>query len=1072
MRQETADTNAAAAAVAELEAEVARLRGHLEASEGAYRTLLNSIADAVLVADGAGRYQDVNPAAEQLLGYTRAELLQLTVADLAVDLGAIQRSFEALTARGVSEVEVEMRCKDGAVVPVHVHASVAWVTGAPRYIAIMRDLRAWREAEEALRMVKSAFEQASDAILLTIALPAWPTVVYANPAYTRLTGYTLEEIVGRGPEAQIGPATDEETLRRMREAVSAGLPFTAELITYRRDSSTYLAEWSVTPMQDQHGVMTHLVVVHRDVTAERAAERLARRQRAFFEQLATDAALDEVLETLTLMIEEQAPGSLCAIMLLDAECGTLHTGAAPSLPPAYTAQVDGVRIGPMAGSCGTAVYTGTMVLVDDIATDSRWESWRELALAHGLRACWSVPFFDRQGAVLGTYAIYVREPRMPDEQTLALASDAAHLAAVAVERRRDDTKLRRSQARLAAIIDSAIDAIVAVDKDLRIVLFNPAAERMFRLPAAAAIGLPVAHFVPERYNATHYRGVTSFVGSSGTHTRRISQPLTARRNDGTEFPMEATVARAEVDGELIATVIMRDMTAQVEIERALRQSEERFAKAFRASPLGIGIARLSDRCIIDVNDSLARVIGVTPPSLIGQVATDFPFGLDGGDRAEMLRAVQDGLPMREVEMRWRTTAGAIRTVLVSIERIEIGGEPHLLLLTDDVTERRRLELELRQAQKMESIGQLAGGIAHDFNNQLMVILGSLEMVREELPAESPLQADLHEAEAAGRRAANLTRQLLAFARKQLLEPVIADLNELLRHLSTMLRRLIGEHIELHLELTPTLGLVRVDPGQIEQVITNLVINARDAMPSGGMVVLRTADRVVDARRSPPLPGLAPATYSTITVADNGVGMTPEVLTHVFEPFFTTKELGKGVGLGLATSYGIVKQHSGYIDVTSAPGSGTTWTIYLPQVSGAAREQPAQPSEELPGGSETVLLIEDEPAVRALAARVLRRCGYTVLEASHGKEALEIALASDERIDLLLSDIVMPHLSGIEVALRLREARPGMSVVLMSGYTTVIDAQQGRAALDDAPLLLKPFSPLQLALAVRGALDRA
>jgi len=406
-----------------------------------------------------------------------------------------------------------------------------------------------------------------------------------------------------------------------------------------------------------------------------------------------------------------------------------------------------------------------------------------------------------------------------------------------------------------------------------------------------------------------------------------------------------------------------------------------------------------------------------------------------------------------------------------------GRDAHLVFVRD-ITRRRqteeekaKLEAQLAQAQKMESVGRLAGGVAHDFNNLLTVINLYSDMALRSLEPDNPLRQDLEEIRRAGDRAAQLTRQLLIFSRRQPLEMRTLNLNEVLQGLAKMLPRLLGEDIPLQMKLAPDLGYIHADPGQIEQVVVNLAVNARDAMPEGGQLTLETVNTTLDKLFLRLHSGVEEGEYIMLAVSDTGVGMTEEVKAHLFEPFFTTKGPGKGTGLGLATVYGIVKQHRGHIWVYSEPGLGSIFKVYLPRVeAGPAATSRSEEATALPRGSETVLVVEDEPAVRSVAVRVLSGLGYQVLEASSGLDALQVAATWGQMIHLLLTDVIMPEMNGKALAEQLTALYPALKVLFISGYTDETISHHG-VLEEGVAFLQKPFTPSRLAHKVREVLDQ-
>jgi PAS domain S-box-containing protein len=491
-----------------------------------------------------------------------------------------------------------------------------------------------------------------------------------------------------------------------------------------------------------------------------------------------------------------------------------------------------------------------------------------------------------------------------------------------------------------------------------------------------------------------------------------------------------------------------------------------------ATPDFVAIAG-PDQRLSYVNRAGRAMLGLTEDEDVSRYSlTSFYPEERRGARAgeEMAAALDTGAWRGETALRARG-GKEIAVSQVLIAHRSLAGECQFLsTIARDLTDRQHLEAQLRQSQKMEAVGRLAGGIAHDFNNLLTVITGYSGFLVESLTEEGQLDY-AREVHRAGERAADLTRQLLAFSRKQMLVPRTVNLNALVAETEKMLRRVIGEDVELQTQLAPDLHSVRADPGQVEQILVNLAVNARDAMPTGGRLTLTTANVVLDDAAVRDFPDVQPGPHVLLAVGDTGCGMDSELQSHIFEPFFTTKEVGKGTGLGLATVYGIVKQSGGHIDVDSAPGLGTTFRIYLPRVEQeAASAGEAQPPAEVRGGTETILLVEDEESVRSLARHVLQQKGYTVLEAGDAVGAQRLGTEHGAAIDLLLTDVVMPGPGGPAVADFIRSRHPGIKVLFMSGFTESAmvrhDLQSG-----EIECLLKPFTPADLAQMVRQVLDQ-
>ena len=514
----------------------------------------------------------------------------------------------------------------------------------------------------------------------------------------------------------------------------------------------------------------------------------------------------------------------------------------------------------------------------------------------------------------------------------------------------------------------------------------------------------------------------------------------------------------------------QEITERQRVEQQLRQREEYFRSLIEQAQDIIAVLDATG-AIRYASPSVFRLLGYTPAALSGRLLIELvhPDDLD-----PTLRVFGEGLVTRQggrlLDVRVRHQDGTYR-ILEAVGRYLLD-DPlvrGVVINARDVTERRSLERQLLQAQKMEAVGRLAGGVAHDFNNVLTAILGYAGLLLDGLPTLSPLRPDLEEIRGAANRAAGLTRQLLAFSRKQVLEMRALDLNELVADMDKLLRRLLGEDIEVIAKLAPALGAVRADASQLEQVVVNLAVNARDAMPEGGTLLIETRNAELDdsyAREHVPV---RPGPYVMLAVSDTGSGMTPETMSHVFEPFFTTKEAGKGTGLGLSTVYGIVKQSGGYVWCYTEEGHGTTFKVYLPRVDERVDRHPVRAAAGPARGSETILLVEDEAALRSLTRRVLEKYGYTVLEAATADAASALARDHAGPIHLLLADVVLPGASGRTLADALLPRRGDLKVLFMSGYTEDAIVHRGVLAAHSA-FIHKPFSADGLAAKVREVLD--
>ena len=655
-------------------------------------------------------------------------------------------------------------------------------------------------------------------------------------------------------------------------------------------------------------------------------------------------------------------------------------------------------------------------------------------------------------------------------------------------------ELNDNEERYRAVVEQTSEGLVLCDVDtLHVIECNAAFAKMLGYSISEALSLTVYDFVVDHRQAIEERIAGYRRESAGTIGERRF-----RRKDKAILDVEINMTVIAYGGKDVFCTIVRDIKDRKRAEEALRRAHDELEAKVGERTAELDQQRMFLRQVIDLNPSfvfakdrdgrftlvnraLADAYGTTVENLLGKTEADFHSNAEEvhsfrHDDLDVIDTRVEKFIPEEImtdaagNTRWLQT---IKRPLASPD----GTIMQMLGVATDITQRKRAEEALheseemlRQAQKMESIGTLAGGIAHDFNNLLTAVNGYSELVLRKMDDGDPLRSKVEEIKKAGDRAASLTRQLLAFSRKQILKPVVLDLNTVITGMGRMLPRLIGEDIDLRFELQADLGQVKADPGQMEQVLMNLVVNARDAMPAGGRLTVKTENVQFAGRSVKQRLLVEPGNYVVLSVTDVGVGMDAELQSHIFEPFFTTKEVGKGTGLGLATVYGIVKQSEGSIWVYSEPDKGTTFKIYLPRVDDvSAIAEEGKQAQTAPTGQETVLIVEDESMVRALAQEILEEYGYTVLTASNGMEGLRVCRESPDKIDLVLTDVIMPQMSGAELAQNILAIHPETHVLYMSGFTDDAVVRHG-VITEDMCFLQKPFSPEALAIKVREVLN--
>jgi PAS domain S-box-containing protein len=653
-------------------------------------------------------------------------------------------------------------------------------------------------------------------------------------------------------------------------------------------------------------------------------------------------------------------------------------------------------------------------------------------------------------------------------------------AATRRDHRAAEQALRDSEARKTAMFDGALDAIVAIDHDARIVDLNPAAEVMFGRSRANLCGRPITDLVPLtdhlEHAAEYDRSTAGQPAADGEQTGgRIE--LSARRADGSPFPTEVSVVHVTLSGRSLWTAFVRDISQRRRAEEAARVAEHSYRMLFEGSPLAMLCFDADTRAILEANDAAVGLYGYSHQEfhalkMTELVAPEDPSSLFAADNTSRV-----GAPAATA--RHLSKDGRQIEVAVTAHAVRFGDRDARFVVAEDVGERESLARQLRQSQRLESLGQLAGGVAHDFNNLLGVILNYAGFVKDQLddaadesdPRWQESQRDLLKVEQAAQRAVRMTRQLLLFSRREITQAEIINVNDVVTDLHELLARTLGEHVQLAAALASDLWLVEIDLGQLEQVVVNLTVNARDAMPDGGQITIDTANVTVDADFAATRPGIPPGRYMRLRVSDTGIGMDERTVDRAFEPFFTTKPTGEGTGLGLATIYGIVTQAHGRVQIYSEPGVGTTVSVLLPAAddraprSSQASGTPARPAR----GHETILLVEDKDDLRDATRRMLDRNGYTVLIARDGTEAITLADHHSGTIDLLLTDVIMPRMIGPDLAASIVARRPAIRVLYISGYAQ--PALGARGTLPPGVVLLeKPFTQPALLTKVRDVLD--
>ena len=1041
----------------------------LRSSEARFRAVVENSHDGIVFTDAESRILYRSPSYGRINGFTDEDRIGRSGFEMVHpdDVDDIRRRWTELIEHPEISFKAEYRIR-------HKDGSWRWIESRgsnlladPSVMAVVvssRDITEPKQAEmdrkqaaAALQASEARFravvENSYDGILFT---DANARIQYRSPSFPLISGYSDNESLGHDGFAKMHP-DDINTVRAQWGAMiqDPGFPLRVQYRIKHKDGSW---RWIETAAKNllQNKDIGAVVVTSRDITArKRAEEELTR---------AIEASASREKEFRALF--EQASD---AIFILD-----------PSLPQSH------IILDANLAACQSSGYAREELIGRPIAdlndpTNQGRVADRGYQVATGERVIFETVHQRKDGSRYPVEVSAQLVQRM-GEPPLVFSIDRD-----ITERKRAEQALRESEERYRLVVELSPDAVM-VHRKGTIAFANASAARLFGASTPSdLVGTDIGRLIHPDFRQT-VQARSRMIQEEGNTVPRQEQRCL--RLDGTPFDIEASSAPIIWDGERSSLTLLRDISERKRTEEALNASEREKARLYAdaqasatryrdlVATLGEGVAIVDLKERFEFANSAAEsVFGLPAGELLGRTLSEF-LSPEDFTRVEAETRKRLRGETGSYEMTIHRLDGEIRQieVIATPYRVESGEVTGSLAVFRDVSdlrrmehERRELQEQLQQAQKMEAVGRLAGGVAHDFNNLLQVIVGYAEVALQSLTPETRLHAELQQILNAAHRSADLTRQLLTFARKQDVTPQVLNLNQRISSTLTMLRRLIGEEIRLVWEPEPNLWPVKVDPTQVDQILANLAANSRDAIAGVGSLTVTTSNATVDEQWCRTHVGWIPGEYAVVQMRDTGKGIPPEVLEHIFEPFFTTKGIGRGTGLGLATVYGIVKQNNGFIDVASTVGAGATFRLYFPRAEGSVAKEHAE-AESIPSGSETILVVEDDESILSLIRGILGQLGYHLLVAKTPSQALEIVRQRSEPVALLVTDVVMPEMNGRELQRRVSRLLPGIKTLFMSGYTADVISQRG-VEEEGGLFLQKPFSIIDIARKVRHVLDQ-